>query len=418
MPALTDGQIRNALKRVAKTQKSETLSDGDGQNIGRLILVIKPMPKRVVAYWYAQQYINGKRKLRKIGAYPGEGLSHAREIFARDFAGVISSGRPLTMASDTRPGNVEDLFTAYADSLEAAGKSSHAQVRRGLEMITDQLGALRPARDITNTDIIAVLRPIYDRNSPSMADHVRSYIRSAFTWGLQAENDYRSNSSRRFRLTHNPAADIRTEAKTPGQHWLRESDWVRLWTWLQNPPAAVYMPYVNALRLLMLTGQRVQEICQLRVSQYDRDEATLEWAKTKNTLPHMLPLPSLAVELLNSLEPNEHGLFFPSAKRASEPVSHGALYAFVGRQQEKDLLPDFTNRDLRRTFKTLAGKAGLSKEIRDRLQNHTEQDVGSRSYDRYGYMTEKRAAMDAWDKFVRKMIDDHKPPRMRLIHAA
>jgi hypothetical protein len=31
--------------------------------------------------------------------------------------------------------------------------------------------------------------------------------------------------------------------------------------------------------------------------------------------------------------------------------------------------------------------------IRDQLQNHTLQDVGSKSYDRWNYMPEKRAAM-------------------------
>ncbi|TIO47454.1 MAG: site-specific integrase, partial [Mesorhizobium sp.] len=67
-------------------------------------------------------------------------------------------------------------------------------------------------------------------------------------------------------------------------------------------------------------------------------------------------------------------------------------------------IPVVTNRDLRRTWKTLAGKAGLSKEIRDRLQNHTLQDVSSKSYDRWNYMPEKRAAMARWDKFVRDIL--------------
>lgn len=36
---------------------------------------------------------------------------------------------------------------------------------------------------------------------------------------------------------------------------------------------------------------------------------------------------------------------------------------------------------LRRTFKTLSGNAGLSKEIPDRLQNHALQDVSAKNYD-------------------------------------
>jgi hypothetical protein len=63
-----------------------------------------------------------------------------------------------------------------------------------------------------------------------------------------------------------------------------------------------------------------------------------------------------------------------------------------------------TNRDLRRTWKTLAGKAGVSKEIRDRIQNHALQDVSSKSYDRWNYMPEKRAGMKRWDKFVTALL--------------
>ena len=74
------------------------------------------------------------------------------------------------------------------------------------------------------------------------------------------------------------------------------------------------------------------------------------------------------------------------------------------RQRGRGVIPVVTNRDLRRTWKTLAGKAGVPKEIRDRLQNHTLQDVSSKSYDRWNYMPEKRAGMKKWDTFVAAML--------------
>ena len=74
------------------------------------------------------------------------------------------------------------------------------------------------------------------------------------------------------------------------------------------------------------------------------------------------------------------------------------------RQREREVIHVVTIRDLRRTWKTLAGQAGLSKEIRDRLQNHTLQDVSSKSYDRWNYMPEKRAGMEKWDAFVRTLL--------------
>jgi hypothetical protein len=46
----------------------------------------------------------------------------------------------------------------------------------------------------------------------------------------------------------------------------------------------------------------------------------------------------------------------------------------------------------------------VSKEIRDRLQNHTLQDVSSKNYDRWNYMPEKRAGMEKWDAFVRTLL--------------
>ncbi|MGL4712711.1 MAG: hypothetical protein ACRCWP_09180, partial [Shewanella sp.] len=54
-------------------------------------------------------------------------------------------------------------------------------------------------------------------------------------------------------------------------------------------------------------------------------------------------------------------------------------------------------RDIRRTCKTLMGELGISKELRDRIQNHALNDVSSKHYDRYDYMPEKREAMRKWE---------------------
>ena len=158
----------------------------------------------------------------------------------------------------------------------------------------------------------------------------------------------------------------------------------------------------------MLTGQRVEEIARLHVDQWDAKERIVDWSKTKNLQPHAVPVPALAAELIELIIPNEYGWYFPSAKDPSKPVSHATLYSFVWRQRDRGVIPLATNRDLRRTFKTLAGKAGVSKEIRDRLQNHALQDVSSKHYDRWNYMAEKRAGMAKWDKFVRAMLARNK----------
>jgi integrase len=404
MPSLRDGAIRHALKRVAKSGRQESLTDGEGRGTGRLVLILKPMPTRVTAEWMAQQWRKGRRTKSKIGSYPAMSLSEAREIFRRDFAGIILKGSSIKIAADSRPGTVADLFEAYIENLKNSDKSSWADAEANLKKAADVLGRNRLARDVAPDDVLGVLRPIYERGKRAMADHVRSYIRSAYSWGIKAEHDYRSASPRRFRLENNPAGGIPTEPKVVGTRWLNEDDFVRLYRWLECPDSPVHPPYTRAVRILMLTGQRVEEIAALHVDQWDAQERIIDWSKTKNGKPHAIPVPAIAADLIESIVPNEFGWFFPSAKDPSQPVSAGTLYSFMWRQRDRNVVPMITNRDLRRTWKTLAGKAGLPKEIRDRLQNHTLQDVSSKSYDRWNYMPEKRDGMEKWNKFVTALL--------------
>lgn len=412
MPSLTDGEIRRALKQVEQTGKQLSLFDGEGHGTGRLVLVMKPMPTRVTADWMAQQWRDQKRLKKKLGSYPSMSLSKAREVFARDFAEMIQKGRSIKIAGDTRPGTVADLFEAYVQYLKDAEKPSWKETQKGLNKIADTLGRNRPAREIEPDEIVEVIRPIYERGKKAMADHVRSYVHAAYSWGLKSEHDYRSASQRRFRLVYNPAAGIPTEPKKVGTRWLDEDEFVRLYRWLECPDAPVHPPYTRAVRILMLTGQRVEEIARLHVDNWDSAEKIIDWSKTKNGSPHAIPVPPIAAELIESIKPNEHGWFFPSAMDPKRPVSHGTLYSFMWRQRDRGVIPVVTNRDLRRTWKTLAGQAGVPKEIRDRIQNHALQDVSSKSYDRWNYMREKRTGMAKWDKFVRAMLAKKRPLRL------
>ncbi|WP_033084311.1 hypothetical protein [Colwellia psychrerythraea] len=59
-------------------------------------------------------------------------------------------------------------------------------------------------------------------------------------------------------------------------------------------------------------------------------------------------------------------------------------------------MPIIAPRDFRRTCKTLIVEAGISKEMRDILQQHDKSDVSAIHYDRYSYIKEKRAALNMW----------------------
>jgi len=63
---------------------------------------------------------------------------------------------------------------------------------------------------------------------------------------------------------------------------------------------------------------------------------------------------------------------------------------------------------------SLAGGAGLALDIRNRIQGHALQYVGSRHYDRHGYLEEKRAALEQWERYLRmKLAGDNIVPLKR-----
>jgi len=66
---------------------------------------------------------------------------------------------------------------------------------------------------------------------------------------------------------------------------------------------------------------------------------------------------------------------------------------------------DWTLHDLRRTFRTTMARLGVAPHIAERLVNH----LSSRSdmeqvYDRYRYLPEMRAAMQAHENFIAQLV--------------
>lgn len=404
MSHLSDAAIRAALR----ARKPRTLSDGGSRGQGRLVLSVRPAGHdSVTAEWYAQSWRRGRRALAKIGIYPDLSLADARLKFAREYAGQHVS-RPRR-----KDGSVSDLFDGYVAALRARGAVSADDVEAKLKDAAEGLGLDVPASAVTAADVVDYLRPIYERGARSMADHVRGYIRSAFAWGIRSERDYRVSTDARFHLAANPAEGIPTEPKVAGTRWLDKDEFVEVWRWLERPGTPITGRYLIALQLIMATGQRVTEIASLRGDQYDADERLLTWSTTKNGRPHVLPLPAAAVRLLDSIEPNEHGLYFPSINDPTHAVSNEVLYCCVWRMRGRIGVGDFSVRDLRRTWKTLAGEAGLPKEDRDRLQNHGRWDVSTKHYDRWQYMPEKRAAMAQWSAWLDELLQPKVTPIRR-----
>ena len=69
-----------------------------------------------------------------------------------------------------------------------------------------------------------------------------------------------------------------------------------------------------------------------------------------------------------------------------------------------DGIKPFQPRDLRRTWKSRAGDAGIDRFTRDLIQQHAQTDTGSKHYDRYDYLPQMREAMNKWEIWLRNAI--------------
>lgn len=420
---LTESGIKAAIRHAPASGRAQTvIKDAGPRGSGRLALVVRPLATRVSAEWYAIYFRTGKRALGKIGTYPELSLAEAREKFRNEYAPTILAGaepRNRFARRNNRKGagtgTVRQLFEAYvADLRERGAPSAYAAERALLKRegnAAKVIGPDRPACEISPADIIPFLAGIYDQGTRGMALVARTFVGSAFRYGLDAENDYRKRGEVGvWGLKYNPVSAIPTDegATKPRQRFLRPSEFLHFWRWCEANDDR--FPFCPLLRLNLATGQRIVEMVRLSERSHDPVERTIDWSKTKNGLPHFIPTPRQAEEIIDRLRANKHGLYFPHKTRHSEPALPGAANnTIIAYLRENPGVEHFIARDIRRTWKTLAGRAGISKEDRDRIQNHAIGDISSKHYDRYSYFKEKRAAMARWERFLDRILRGEAP---------
>jgi len=390
---ITDAAIAAERRRVEKGEKTEArLTDPGPRGAGRLLCMIRPG----LVEWYAQRTVDGRRRMQKLGTYPAVSIAEARRKF-----GAAGSDRPVEKTA-----TLGAMLDGYVDSLRAAGKHSAEQVARILELAGGKIGRSRLARDITPADISAAIRPIYERGARVQADKHRMYLGAAFRWGMQATHDYRAAAPMDWGIKANPVEAVPrdTNAEGVGTRYLDEAELVQLLTWARTGRSRSH----KAVALLALSGQRVREIVELRAEQWKSKERLLWWPRTKNGLPHLVPVCEEAAAILDSLRPDASGWLFPALGKRGGPMRDAAVLKAVKTYAKWQGMPSFTGRDLRRTWKTLAGKAGLTKTERDWLQNHVQGDVSSRHYDRFDYLPEKRAAVAKWEGWLQEQVRQHR----------
>jgi len=158
-----------------------------------------------------------------------------------------------------------------------------------------------------------------------------------------------------------------------------------------------------AVRLLMLTGARREEVAQLKWSEIQDGAIHLNNGRSKNGQALIIPLSAPARELLASLPliADSEFVFTVDGARPIGAWSHAKrkLDAASG-------IKAWVIHDIRRTVATGLQKLGVSLQTVEAVLGHT---AGSRAgivgvYQRHTFADEKRAALEAWAEHVMKLM--------------
>ena len=422
----TDREIKGLRPKEKEYRITENSRE---RNRGRLALKILPDGSK---YFYFQYFARNKRKTISIGRYKsaanmvGVTLSEARDK-AREWGALISKGIDVKhhleeifrQNAKDKLGSFQHLLDSYVASMEANGKRSYKHVERSLKMYIEtpfQSIMILPANEIDTRMIRDIIGRMIEKGVTTHSNRVRSYLHAAFQHGIMQDNNPRKFTKQRvtFDLKFNPVSLIprQRDFEYVGNHVI-PPDEIKI-IWEELPQKHHIVSYV--IELAFETGQRTGELLKIKWSDCDFDKKLMRVTAevSKNSRENLVPLNDLTIQTLENLRlvSGSSEYLFPAFRGGYVENQHmfGTTLSKIVRDfcinQKK--ISKFTPRDIRRTVKTLMGEAGISKEIRDRLQNHAFNDVSSKHYDRYDYLPEKRQGMKIWNDFLELVLDPKK----------
>ena len=174
-------------------------------------------------------------------------------------------------------------------------------------------------------------------------------------------------------------------------------------------------PFGPLIRLLILTGQRMQEVAASSWSELDRAAAILSIPaqRAKNGRATDVPLSEAALAEFDAIAGGERwprkGLIFSTTgktpvsgfSRAKRQIDRKVLAMLADADDERTVAP-WRYHDLRRTLATGLQRLGVRFEVTEAVLNHISGSKGGVAgiYQRHDWKEEKRAALEAWSAHV------------------
>jgi integrase len=356
-----------------------------------------------------------------LGTYPTMSLADARSR-AREALGALMDGQdPAAIAEAKRRAREDAEAKRKAGTFGAVAEDfikRHAMTKRSGNIVAGiirrelmpEWGA-RQLAEITRRDVIRLVEAILDRGGdkpapgtrrkaggPYAARHALSAVRKLFNWCVG-----------RDLLTASPCDRVKAAelhgAPAMRDRVLADDELRRVWRAAEATP----YPYGPLVRMLILTGQRRDEIAGSRWGEISLEAGllTIGAKRMKAKAGHTVPLTPAAVEMLCGLPRFAGGDYVFSGQTGTK--------TFSGFSKAKDRLdraigdmPAFTVHDLRRTVRTRLAELGVTPFVGELVIGHTQKGVHA-VYDLHRYLPEKREALERWERRLLAIVGEPEP---------
>jgi integrase len=388
---------------------------------------------------------SGKLTRATIGDYPTSTLQMARER-ALDLKREIASGiNPVEKKRRDRATAATRTFQTLADRYIVEHARRHKRTasadERSLRRHILPEWAKRPYNGIGRGDVIALCESVVSKGWPIQANRVQALISKIFSFAIDAEL-----------VAVNPCTRLKKRSKEViATRVLADAEIRLFWSEIGKSPNSARIG--QALRLVLLTGVRVNEIAGAEIREFERldDSELATWtipaARSKNGRAHVVPLSPLALDIVNDLlriaEIREttravHRFLLASPVDPRKPIDGHALSVAMGRfgksleskiASRRKLRDEGTSiaswvadrpsaHDLRRTLATRLAGSGLPAEDIAACLNHVRRGVTAMHYDHYDRAREKRAALMLWaDQIERLTSGANDPSKLNRVNS-
>jgi len=343
--------------------------------------------------WIVQYRIGGQQRRMSIGTVHTLDPDRARREARERLAKVTLGGDPQADKLDLRArakltlGHIIEQYLAIkAPKLRA---SSFGDMRRYLRGYWKALHRT-PIHRITRRDVAARLGEIIKENGPIAAARARMALSGLLIWSIR-EGYCDANP---VSLTHRPDTESRSRDRV-----LSDAELAAVWGACRDDD------YGRIVRLLILTGQRRDEVGAMAWSELDRDRGTwtIPAERSKNHRTHKITLPAAAWSIIDTVERRE------GREYLFGQVAHGFtswVKSKAALDKRTELAP-WVIHDLRRTGATRLADLGVQPHVIETLINHVSGHKAGVAgiYNRSSYEREVRAALALWAHHVRSVVE-------------